>query len=122
MACYVALSVASVYAQSQTASADVISGKWGSGSRQLLDLKFDGDAAVTGTTYFYSHDSDPPYVAAVKAGTFNPKTGSLKLEGEFKGPDDAIMDYVIEGRLENNVLQISYVIGSNQGSLRLTKL
>ena len=101
------------------AQTDRISGKWGSDGQTLLDLKFDGDATVTGTAYFRQRQST--YTTAIERGTFNPKTGALKLEGEFRGPQDAMVKYAIEGRLENDTLQVSYAIGGDKGTLTMQR-
>ena len=120
-ACGVLLSAMSVLAQAGWSQTDAISGKWGTDGRTLLDLKFDGDASVTGIAYFYM-DGQLRYTSSIKSGTFNPKSGALRLEGDFKGPDDAVVQYVIEGQLEKEALQVSYVIGSNKGSLTLQRI
>jgi hypothetical protein len=85
-------------------------------------LKFDGDAAVTGTAYFYIDDNQPKYTSTIKTGTFNPKSGALKLDGDFKGPNDAVIQYVIEGQLEQDALKVKFAIGGDTGSLTMKKL
>lgn len=112
---FAALSIAAAAA----AQTDRISGKWGSAGQTLLDLKFDGDTTVTGTAYFRQRQST--YTTAIERGTFNPKTGALKLEGEFTGPQDAIVKYVIEGRVENDTLQVSYAIGGDKNTLTMQR-
>jgi hypothetical protein len=120
--CVLLLSFASIIHQVATAQADAISGKWGSDSQTLLDLKFDGKAAVTGTAYFYINDGDGPYTSPIKRGTFNPKNGTLKVEGDFKGPKDALVQYVIDGQVEQDVLKVQFVIGGNKGSLTMNRI
>jgi hypothetical protein len=101
---------------------DAISGKWGSDSQTLLDLKFDGTAAVTGIAYFYIADSQrSPYTSSIRAGTFNPESGVLRLEGEFKGPKDAVVQYVIDGQVNQDSLKVKFVIGGNAGTLTMKK-
>jgi hypothetical protein len=106
-------------ATASAAQTDRISGKWGSDGQTLLDLKFDGDATVTGTAYFRQRQGT--YMTAIERGTFNPKTGALKLEGEFTGPQDAMVKYVIEGRVENDTLQVSYAIGGDKGTMTMQR-
>jgi hypothetical protein len=101
------------------AQTDRISGKWGSDGQTLLDLTFDGDAAVTGAAYFRQGNST--YAAAIQAGTFNQRTGTLMLKGEFKGPNDAMVKYLIEGRLEKDTLQVNYAIGADKGTLTMQR-
>jgi hypothetical protein len=86
MACCVLLSSIPIFAQSRgakDAKADPISGTWtGELAPQdapkpvsvTLELKFDGKSSVTGTI------SGLPNPGDVKAGTFDPKTGALKLQ------------------------------------------
>jgi hypothetical protein len=106
-------------ATASAAQTDRISGKWGSDGQTLLDLKFDGDATVTGTAYFRQRQGT--YTTAIERGTFNPKTGALNLEGEFTGPQDAMVKYVIEGRVENDTLQVSYAIGGDKGTMTMQR-
>jgi hypothetical protein len=106
-------------ATAAAAQTDRISGKWGSDGQTLLDLKFDGDATVTGTAYFRQRQGT--YTTAIERGSFNPKTGTLKLEGEFTGPQDAMVRYVIEGNVENDTLQVSYAIGGDKGTLTMRR-
>src|SRR3970282_2561947 len=75
------LAAAPMLAQPRDAKADVLSGTWagelnvdGRTRSLTLALKFDGTSKVTGTA------AGLPNPADVKTGTFNPKTGALKLE------------------------------------------
>jgi len=106
-------------ATASAAQTDRISGKWGSDGQTLLDLKFDGDATVTGTAYFRQRQST--YTTAIERGSFNQNTGTLKLEGEFTGPQDAMVKYGIEGHVENDTLQVSYAIGRDKGTLTVQR-
>ena len=54
-----------------------------------MELKFDGKSAVSGTV------SGLPNPADVKAGTFDPKTGALKLQLGKQG--EAAVLLVLEG-------------------------
>ena len=93
LVCFILLSAASMAAQSPGAAADPVSGTWkldnGSGG---LELKFDGKGAVSGLV---NPSSASP--GEIKSGTFDPKTGALKLEGDIKGPDGVVHQFVIEG-------------------------
>jgi hypothetical protein len=85
-------------AQSRGAKADPLTGTW-TGELNLsgaprpfavtMELKFDGKSAVSGTF------SGLPNPGDVKTGTFNPKTGALKLELGKKG--DSEVRLVLEG-------------------------
>lgn len=100
IACCVLLSATSMFAQSRgaKAKADPISGTWAgelireSGSRRIpvtMELKYDGKSAVSGTV------AGLPNPADVKAGTFDPKKGALKLQLGRQG-DSAVL-LVLEG-------------------------
>jgi hypothetical protein len=80
-----ALSASTMFAQAKP-KADAISGTWSGhliprgasasdgGVSVTLKLKFDGKSAVTGTL------DGMPNPGEVKSGTFDPKTGALKLQ------------------------------------------
>jgi hypothetical protein len=88
----------SMLAQSRGGKADPLSGTW-KGELDVpnapapvaitMELTFDGKTAVTGTF------SGLPNPGDVKRGTFNPKTGALKLELGKKG--DSEVRLVFEG-------------------------
>jgi len=96
--CFVLLSATSILAQSGAAKADPLSGTW-KGELDVpnaqapvaitMELTFDGKTAVTGTF------SGLPSPGDVKSGTFNPKTGALKLELGKKG--DSEVRLVLDG-------------------------
>ena len=101
VACCVLLSATSAFAQARGANTDPLTGTW-KGVLNIqnaqepvavtLELKFDGKSAVTGTFTGLPNPGD------VKAGTFNPKTGALKLELGKKG--DSEVRIVLEGTVE----------------------
>ena len=92
------VSAVSMSAQSRGASADPLTGTW-TGVLNVANapgpvtitmaLKFDGKSAVSGTF------SGLPSPGDVKAGTFNPKTGALRLELGKKS-DGAVL-IILEG-------------------------
>jgi hypothetical protein len=43
------------------------------------------------------------------------------LEGEFKGPNDAMVKYLIEGQVEKVTLQVNYAIGADKGTLTMQR-
>jgi hypothetical protein len=96
----VLMSAPSVFAQSRDAKAkpDPITGTWTgelapqNAPRRMpvtMELKFDGKKAVSGTV------SGLPNPADVKSGTFDPKTGALKLELGKKGETEVLL--VLDG-------------------------
>ena len=120
MACCVLLSAASMFAQSRGAAADPISGTWtGELVRQgasptpvTMELKFDGKSAVSGTV------SGLPNPAEVKIGTFDSKTGALKLQLGKKG-DDAVL-LILEGTVVKGTAT-GRVSGDAVGEFKITK-
>jgi len=112
MACCVLLAATSMAAQSKGAkeNADPVSGTWSGelappgGVPVTLVLKFDGKSAVTGTIAGFSNPGD------VKTGTFDPKTGALKLQlGKTSDPavlitlDGTVKDAQVTGRVTGEV-------------------
>jgi hypothetical protein len=98
VACCVLLSATSMLAQPSREKADPISGTWTgefvppnatSGIAVTLELKFDGKNAVSGTLTGLQSPGN------VKSGTFDPKTGALKLE--LGKTDDPAVLLVLEG-------------------------
>lgn len=98
LACGVLLSATSLLAQSRGAKVDPVSGTW-NGELDVpnapapvaitMELKFDGKSAVTGTF------SGLPNPGEVKRGTFNSKTGALKLELGKKAGSEVLL--VLDG-------------------------
>lgn len=119
---WVLLVGASAAAQSSGGKADdPISGQWGTNGLTFLDLKFDGEKAVTGTVY-WRHDSDEQRTD-IKSGSFDPKTKAFKLEGEVKRPGDGtVVKYVIEGAVEKETVTGTYSLDNNGGQFSFTKL
>jgi hypothetical protein len=111
IACFVLLAVAATFAQTGTETKDPVTGKWGSDGRTNLDLKFDGKSSVSGTT-IWREGNRYEYQAAIKIGSFNAKTGVLKLEGEGQRPDGIAVAYVIEGKIEKDTVTGTFKFGA----------
>jgi len=112
--CLALLAATAAIAQTGTETKDPVTGKWGSDGLPYLELTFDGKRTVSGTTIWRMGDSYE-HRAAIKAGSFDPKTGVLKLEGEAKGPDGVTAAYVIEGRIEGDTVAGTYKVGEKGG-------
>ena len=91
------------FAQSKDAKSDPVSGTWAgelqlghaSGAYEIeMVLKFDGSSAVTGTF------TGLPSPGDVKKGTFDPKTGALKLQLGKTGNDAVLI--TMEGTVAKN--------------------
>ena len=101
-----------------TAAGDPISGRWVEDGITFLDLKFDGKGAVSGKIAV----GRPDNLAPIKTGTFDARTGVLKLTGDAKRPDEGtIVPFVIEGNVANDTLRVSGSFGNSKGSKTLTR-
>jgi hypothetical protein len=104
VACCVLLSVTSMFAQSPGAKskADPLSGGWAGelappdGPSVTLELKFDGKSAVSGTITGFSNPGE------VKKGTFDPKTGALKLQLGMTAGDAVLL--TLDGTLDKDTV------------------
>ena len=122
IACFVLLSAVSVFAQSGGTAADPLSGAWtgdmgpNATRRQpiTIELKFDGKAAISGAI------TGPPRPGEIKAGTFDPNTGALKLDVEVKG-DGGVFNVVLEGTVVNG-FATGRVSGALTGNFKITKV
>ena len=115
MSCVSWLVAVPVLAQSIGKSADPLSGRWvdDSGNGRGLELKFDGKRKVTGTV-----NPGQKNAAPISDGTFDPKTGEFKLEGRAGDPASP---FVIEGKLDKDVVSGTYAAGGNTGTFRFTR-
>jgi hypothetical protein len=114
---------AATFAQSKKDStADPITGTW---TGQLaprdaaapipvtMELKFDRKSAVTGTV------SGLPNPAEVKRGTFDPKTGALKLSlGKTSGPEVLL---VLDGNVAKGTASGKVSGDGGGGEFKITK-
>ena len=116
--CCVLVSASSVLAQSRGVKTDAISGTWTgelivNRSRPItLQLKFDGTRKVTGTL------TGLPNPADVKAGTFDPTTGALKLELGMQGNPAVLLVFagkVVDGKAAGTVT------GEDTGEFKIAK-
>jgi hypothetical protein len=122
--CCLLLMPMSALAQSKdakdTATRDAISGTWTGelnvqpDNRSItLVLKFDGKQAVTGTL------SGMPNPGDVKKGTFDPKTGALKLQlGRSDSPDVLI---TLDGTVTKNAASGKVSGEPGEGTFKLTR-
>jgi hypothetical protein len=114
------LCAATLHAQSRGAKSDPLTGTWtGQLSMQpdremtvTMQLKFDGKSAVTGTV------SGLPNPADVKRGSFDPKTGALKLELGKVGETAVLL--VLEGKVEKGAASGRFT-GDGSGEFKLKK-
>ena len=115
----VLVSASPMLAQARGAKPDVVSGTWtgdlvmGDRSRAIaLDLKFDGKSKVTGTFTGMPNPGD------VKSGSYDPKTGALKLDLGIKG--DTEVRLTLEGTLAKDKAS-GRVSGEGSGEFKLAR-
>lgn len=121
IACCVLLLGGSILAQSEGAAADPISGAWkGSmGPNETdrhpinVELKFDGKAAISGTI------TGPPHPGDIKTGTFDPKTGALRLEVIVRDGDGTVV--VFEGTVVQATATGRVTFNNQRGTFIITK-
>jgi hypothetical protein len=107
--------------QAASQPTDPISGNWGADGQTFLELKLDAGNAVSGTVIWRDGPSQESR-APIKTGTFDPKTGAVKLEGEAKRPDTgATANYAIEGKLEKATLAGTFVFDDRKGNFTFTR-
>jgi hypothetical protein len=122
MACCILVSATAMFAQSEGAKskADPLSGTWtgemvpdnGGRISITMDLKFDGKTAVSGTF------SGLPNPGDVKSGTFDPKTGALKLNLGKQGEDAILL--VFEGTVVKGTAT-GHFTGEVTGEFKIAK-
>jgi hypothetical protein len=122
VACCVISLASSTFAQSLGANADPLTGTWTgefvppnapSGIPVTMELKFDGKKSVSGTFEGLPEPGD------VKTGTYDPKTGALKLElGKKDGP--AVL-LTLEGTVEKGKATGRVTGDEGIGEFRLAK-
>lgn len=120
---FVLLSAVTLAAQSSGTAADPISGIW-KGEMNLsesqhpitLTLKLNSQGSISGTV------TGPPRPGEIKTGTFNPKTGALRLEVETKRNDGTVAQVVFEGTVAGSTATGRVSSSSNRsGNFKLTK-
>ena len=99
-------------------SGDPISGTWTTG-REFIYLRYDGKFALAGVVTSGGLNN----LATVKVGTFDPTTGTMRLEGEGRHPrDGSAARFVIEGALANDRLSVTYEFGDARGDATLQRV
>jgi hypothetical protein len=102
-------------------SGDPISGRWGANGLTFLELTLGTDNVVSGTAIWRS-DATEVSRGPIKTGTFDPKTGLVRLEGEAKRPDTgAAGRYVIEGKLDKETFAGTFTFDERKGEFTFTR-
>ena len=106
-------------ATTSSAQSDPVSGKWGRDGATVLDLKLGSDGSVTGQVM----NGRPGNMTSIRKGSFNPQSGTLKLEGEAKHPDSgASIAWLIDGALMGDSLKVNATFGDYKGTMAFVKL
>lgn len=122
LACCALLSAASLRSQTAVAGSDPISGTW-TGDIGLdlttrhtvkFDLKLTGASTISGTV-------TGPGAADFKGGTFDPKTGALRMELDVKDDGTTPKRFVFEGVAVGGTATGRVNDGTQIGSFRLMK-
>jgi ribosomal protein S18 acetylase RimI-like enzyme len=93
----------------------MITGRWGKPTEVLLDITQDTDGRVRGTV------NPGRQRAAIRYGTFDPRTGAVLLEGEHVRTDGATVPFRIAGALEGGTLRLRYSFGDLDGAVDLVR-
>ena len=101
-------------------STDPVTGNWGREGRPYLELKLERNNRISGTAIWRMDEYE--HRAPIKTGIFEPKTGALKLEGEAKTPDGSIVPYVIEGKIEKDLVSGTFRFGERSGQFSFTRM
>jgi hypothetical protein len=122
VACCVVLAASTLFAQARTAKGDPLSGTWtgeivppnAPGPLPItIELKFDGKSAVTGTL------TGLPSPGDVKIGTFDAKTGALKLQ--MGKTDEEPVLLVFEGTLASGAVAGHVTGPEGTGEFKIAK-
>lgn len=105
----------SLFGQTRGAPPDPISGTWtGEPDDVVFELNYDGKGGVSGRV--------TPQPGEIKRGTFDPKTGAFKLEGDTVNPAGNPCRFVIEGKIENGVAAGVATCGTQKvGDFKMTR-
>src|SRR5262245_9177787 len=88
----------------------MITGRWGTPSEVLLDIKVEDDGTVHGVA------NPGKQNALIKRGHFDASSGAVHLEGEHSRPDGVVLPFRIDGRLDGRTLRLNYQYGEMRGS------
>ncbi len=113
--CFVVLAAIAILAQSGVSGKDPITGTWtGTPKEVTFALKYDGTGTVTGTVV--------PQPGKIE-GTFDSRTGVLKIEGNAQNPSDGkTCRFVIEGKLDNGTIAGTATCGETKvGDFSITR-
>ena len=113
------LAVTAALAQGKTKTTDPVSGKWGADGVTYLELEYNGEGVVTGTTIWRKDSYEER--ARIAQGTFESETGRLALTGEARNRDGQLVKYAIDGRIEKNTVSGTYQFGTDKGEFTFTR-
>ena len=107
----------------QSSAPDKLTGTWtgaltppnaGAPMPVVVAIKLTANGSITGTI------TGPPQVGDIKSGSFDPRTGALKLEVVVRG-DDAGTRALFEGRVQGDTASGKVLVDGQPGDFRLVK-
>jgi ribosomal protein S18 acetylase RimI-like enzyme len=93
----------------------MLTGRWGTPERPLLDLAVDESGNVSGVANPGREN------APIRFGKFDSATGAVRLEGEYE-QDGRQTPFLVEGRLDGRTLRLAYSFGDRQGHLEMVRV
>ena len=112
--------LASAFAQGDPVSG-TWSGDWGPSPNDrndvTLSLKWDGKALSGNVTGGTNVSGSIP----LQKNTFDPKTGAIHMEADAKGRGGQTIHYVIDGKVEKNMMTGSWNHDNRKGDFKITK-
>src|SRR5215510_10306923 len=121
LGCFVSLFLLVTSAFAQDALSGTWSGDWGPspGDRNnvSLSLKWDGKALTGNVTGGDNVTSPIP----LQKTSFDAKTGAVHMEADAKGRGGQTIHYVIDGKVDKNMMTGSWNHDNRKGDFKLTK-
>ena len=117
VACAILFGTAGANAQSPATAPDPVSGVWldQKDPGAVLNLTLDNKGGVGGTV------ATPHGPAPIANGSYDAKTGALKLEGKAKDQAGAAMPYVIEGKIAKGIATGTWQFGEAKGKFTMSR-
>ena len=116
--------VGSAFAAQDKMMADPVSGKWSGDwgpnandrNQITADFKFDGKA-LTGSITPAGQTTAIP----IQKGTFDAKTGAIHMEADVKAPNGSTVHYVVDGKVDKNMMKGSWNHDNRKGDFSIAK-
>ncbi len=99
---------------------DPVTGNWGGGGVTFLELQYDGKSTVSGTVIVH-RPGQFDQRAPIKNGTFDRRTRELRLTGQADR-DGKIVDFLVEAKIDNDVMTGTSNLGGERKSFKFKRL